>query len=223
MPVLALVGYTNAGKSTLLNAMAQSSVGVEDKLFATLDPVTRKITLEGGRQVLATDTVGFINKLPHDLVDAFRSTLEEAVHADILLHVVDVSSKDMLMQYNVAESVLNQLGAGDKPRIIVLNKSDKLGGAQPDIIDEPNKVMVSALNGTGLEDLFIVINSLLKNGYEQLDIVLPYDKSALVSLIYEAGEVKSCEYTERGIELTALMSRENARKIYERVNGNKKT
>jgi len=213
LPVLAIVGYTNAGKSTLLNALTQSAVDAQDKLFATLDPVTRKLVMPDGRTVLVTDTVGFINKLPHDLVDAFRSTLEEAVHADILLHVVDVSSEDMLMQYRVAHDVLEQLGAGDKPVIVVLNKSDMLEGEIPDAIQAQHRVLVSAKNQTGFDRLLSLINELLTSEFEEFEIVIPYDRSAVVSLVYELGEVSECEYTEKGIEIKAHLSRQDANRI----------
>ncbi len=207
VPVLALVGYTNAGKSTLLNALTKSEVFAEDKLFATLDPVTRRLELPGGREVLLTDTVGFISKLPHDLVDAFRSTLEEAVFADVLLHVVDASSSDMELQYKVAETVLKELGAGEKSKIVVMNKIDKVPEI-PQLCSEDKVIGVSALNHAGFEELLESVEEALNEGLIYAELLIPYDKSELANMLFETSEVISQEYGEQGIEIKAHMSRE---------------
>ena len=212
VPVMALVGYTNAGKSTLLNALTQSDVFAEDKLFATLDPVTRRLVLPGGREVLLTDTVGFISKLPHDLVDAFRSTLEEAVFADVLLHVVDASSPDMELQYKVAETVLNELGAGEKPKLVVLNKIDMVEEV-PQMTSEDKVIGVSAMNHSGFETLLAHVEEALNEGLVEAELLIPYDRSEVANLIFETSEVIKQEYGESGIEIKARMSREMHQKI----------
>ncbi|MBO4306223.1 MAG: GTPase HflX, partial [Clostridia bacterium] len=174
-PLIALVGYTNAGKSTLLNALTNAGVLAEDKLFATLDPVVRGIKLPSGTEAILSDTVGFINKLPHDLVNAFRSTLEEVSKADVILHIIDISSDYHEAQMRVVEDVLSDLGAGDTPRINVFNKCDLLGEyphATPDTDARP-LLFISAKNGRGLEELLDAAETLLNSGRHEIDIVIP--------------------------------------------------
>ncbi|MEJ5186689.1 MAG: GTPase HflX [Candidatus Geothermincolales bacterium] len=155
VPVFALVGYTNAGKSSLLNAISRAGVLVEDKLFSTLDPVTRRVTLPDGRTVLLTDTVGFISHLPHQLVEAFKSTLEEVKEADVLVHVMDASARDLERKVKVVEGILEEIGAGDLPVILVLNKTDLISEERKAELERtfPGAVFVSALTGQGLDDL----------------------------------------------------------------------
>ncbi len=210
---VAIVGYTNAGKSTLLNALSGSDVLSEDKLFATLDPVTRRVELEG-TPVLLTDTVGFIKKLPHDLVDAFRSTLEEALHADLLLHVVDASASDACEQYRVAESVLNSLGAADRPRVIALNKIDRLNGEHP-VLDcgEATRVDISAATGEGLDALQEAIRTVIESTKREYAFSVPYDRGDITALAHKLGEVVSEEYAEDGFTLRAVLDEESAARI----------
>ncbi len=210
---VAIVGYTNAGKSTLLNALSGSDVLSEDKLFATLDPVTRRVELEG-TPVLLTDTVGFIKKLPHDLVDAFRSTLEEALHADLLLHVVDASASDACEQYRVAESVLNSLGAADRPRVIALNKIDRLNGVQP-VLDcgEATRVDISAATGEGLDALREAIRTVIESTKREYAFSVPYDRGDITALAHKLGEVVAEEYAEDGFTLRAVLDEESAARI----------
>ena len=214
IPIVALVGYTNSGKSTLLNAVTKSSVDAEDKLFATLDPVTRSMYLPNGTEILVTDTVGFINKLPHDLIDAFRSTLEEAVFADILIHVVDSSSPEMMMQFNVAKQVLDSLGAGEKKRIIALNKSD--------IADEDNMplfdigetvVQISATEKTGFDRLFDEIEKILNESTKVIEVTVPYSKGTLSNFIFDNGEILEKDYIDSGVHIKARVSNEVEMKI----------
>jgi GTPase len=189
---VALVGYTNAGKSTLLNALAGAEVFVADMLFATLDPTSRQVTLGSGRQVVVSDTVGFINKLPHDLVDAFRATLEEVLRADLLLEVVDASDPDFVAQQAAVQSVLDQLGAGTKPRITVFNKIDLIdadlrrGGPVP--FDE-RVAFVSAVTREGLDGLLEQIGGLLRDTMVSVDAVLPYTRGELVARARSSGDV----------------------------------
>ena len=210
---VAIVGYTNAGKSTLLNALSGSEVVAEDKLFATLDPVTRRVEIEG-TPVLLTDTVGFIQKLPHDLVDAFRSTLEEALHADLLLHVVDASAPDASSQYHVAEGVLNSLGAADRPRIVALNKIDRLNGVQP-VLDsgEAVRVEISAATGEGLDALREAIRVKVESTKREYAFAVPYDRGDITALAHKLGEVLSEEYAEDGFTLRAVLDEESAARI----------
>ncbi len=198
---VALVGYTNAGKSTLLNALADANVYAADMLFATLDPTSRQVALPSGQHVVATDTVGFINKLPHDLVDAFRATLEEVMRADLLLEVVDASDPDFVGQQAAVQTVLDELGAGDKPRITVFNKIDLLpsdAGAPP---EGERAVFVSAVSGAGLDRLRERIADTLRSEMVAVDAVVPYERGELVARARSSGDVEE-SYEERGVRVS---------------------
>lgn len=181
---VALVGYTNAGKSTLLNALTGAGVLAEDKLFATLDPVVRQVALPNGSQALLSDTVGFINKLPHELVTAFHSTLEEVRQADLILHVVDASASYYPSQMQVVEEVLASLGAGDIPCIRVYNKADQAQGPLPQ-----DGMVISALQGTGLEALLQAVGQALSARYKEISLVIPYDKYEAMALLQREGRI----------------------------------
>lgn len=202
VPVAAIVGYTNAGKSTLLNLLSDSDVLAEDKLFATLDPVTRNIKLPDGGEVLITDTVGFINKLPTDLVEAFQSTLEEAAYADIILHVCDVSAPNMREQMRVVGEVLDSIGAGDKPTLHVYNKTDKL--ETPFSPGERDAVCISALRNRGIGELLARIQEVLEKGQRAAEFVIPYTRGDVVSLLQQRSRVLSEEYLEEGVLLRVV-------------------
>jgi GTP-binding protein HflX len=198
---VALVGYTNAGKSTLLNAMADADVYAADMLFATLDPTSRQVALPTGQHVVVTDTVGFINKLPHDLVDAFRATLEEVMRADLLLEVVDASDPDFVGQQAAVQAVLDVLGAGDKPRIAVFNKLDLLptdGGVPP---EAERAVFVSAVTGSGLDRLRERIADALRAGMVAVDAIVPYERGELVARARNSGDVEEA-YEESGVRVS---------------------
>ena len=196
IPVVAIVGYTNAGKSTLLNALTDASVLAEDMLFATLDPVVRQAELPNGTEVLISDTVGFINKLPHDLVEAFRSTLEEAANADIILHVVDRSSPYYESQMAVVEDVLSKLGALDIPRINVYNKCDLTGERTPN-----DGVFISAAKGTGIDELLEQIESRINSGRLEVDVVVPYDRYEAMNVIRAEGRILKEDHQGDGAHL----------------------
>ena len=201
--VVALVGYTNAGKSTLLNALSGADVLVEDKLFATLDPVIRRIDLGDNRQCLLVDTVGFIRKLPHELVEAFHSTLEEALSADLLVVVSDISSPSYREQRDTVHQVLRELGAGDKPCIEALNKCDLVPA---DAFFEPaDAIIISASTGLGLDRLRAAIADRVSKLRRRVEFAIPYQKGAALSLLHEKGQVLSEEYTENGTRVTALV------------------
>ncbi|MBO6060740.1 MAG: GTPase HflX, partial [Clostridia bacterium] len=207
-PTVALVGYTNAGKSTLLNALSDADVLAEDKLFATLDPVVRKVELPAGGQMMLSDTVGFINKLPHDLVNAFRSTLEEVSRADVILHVIDVSSPHHDKQMRVVEEVLSELGAGDTPRLDVFNKCDLLE-AFPENTDrtgDRQRIFISARDGRGLDTLLETTERMLNSGRHEVDVTVPYSKYEAVSFIHKAGTVLEEEHTEEGTRIRAFLN-----------------
>src|SRR5215211_7277434 len=202
IPTVALVGYTNAGKSTLLNRLSKSDVYVANQLFATLDPTTRRVELPGGYQALCTDTVGFIQKLPTGLVEAFHATLEEIVEADLLLHVVDISHPNALNQYQSVEDTLDQLGAKHIPIITALNKVDQLRdpGAAREVVRRFSKsVIISSLDGTGIKDLLRVIQEELYEMYAPIHVRLPYQQGALISLFHEAGQVERIEHGRGGV------------------------
>ncbi|MBP7073025.1 MAG: GTPase HflX [Clostridia bacterium] len=203
-----LVGYTNAGKSTLLNSLADADIYAEDQLFATLDPTTRRVTLGNGKEVLVTDTVGFIRKLPHDLIEAFKSTLEEVVYADLLIHVVDGSNPDYEDQARVVIDVLSELGAGDKASIMAINKIDKCPGkfTPEEYEDMENTVLISASERTGLPRLLALIEGFAAMQSRAVELLIPYAEGSVVSEIYKsADEVTEEQYGEDGIRIKAVV------------------
>lgn len=208
LPTVALVGYTNAGKSSLLNSLTNAEVLAEDKLFATLDPTTRRLELPDNNEVLLTDTVGFINKLPHHLVAAFRATLEEVVDADILIHVVDAGHLAMAEQMDAVNTVLAGLGVVDKPTIIALNKIDVLPGEQAKAIlvkKFAQAIAVSAKDKTGFSELKAAILRMLPVKRRQVALKIPYGQSGLVALVHEKGKVLSEEFGPDGVAVLALV------------------
>ena len=204
VPVVALVGYTNAGKSTLLNRLSGADVLAADMLFATLDPVVRTVKLPGGGEFLLVDTVGFISKLPHALVDAFHSTLEEALLADLLLIVSDGASDELMRQHDVVLDVLETLGAGDRPRIDVVNKCD-LGSAPPELV---GAVSVSARTGEGLGGLLELIRARLAGVQRRVRALIPYAQGGLLSAVHESCRVLSEDYEQDGVRVEAMMDEE---------------
>lgn len=209
VPVISIVGYTNAGKSTLLNRLTNAGVLEEDKLFATLDPTTRSYTMESGQQVLFTDTVGFIRKLPHHLVDAFRSTLEEAKYADMILHVVDSSNKNVYTQMHTVYEVLGNLGIRDKMVITAFNKQDALN--EEEVLKDfraDRCVKISAKEGTGLEELLNTIEEILKEQKILMEKVFAYEDAGKIQKIRKYGQLLEEEYREDGIYIKAYVPRE---------------
>lgn len=213
VPTAAIVGYTNAGKSTLLNRLTGADVLSEDKLFATLDPTTRSAILPDGQQVLFTDTVGFINKLPHNLVDAFRSTLEEAGYADIIVHVIDASDAQAELHRKVVYDTLTDLGISDKPVITVWNKADLTDdGAIFRDFQADASVKLSAKTGEGLDDFYEELARMLRETRVSIDTVIPYKDTAIAAEIRKAGQLISEEYEEDGIHVKAYVPRALAEK-----------
>lgn len=213
IPVVAIVGYTNAGKSTLLNTLTGAGILAENKLFATLDPTTRGLELESGQQILLTDTVGFISKLPHHLVEAFKSTLEEAVYADIILHVVDASNPAMDSQMYVVYDTLEKLGAGDKPIITAFNKIEIAGNKVLKDFKADKTVNISALHGDGLTELKGTIEEVLRESKIYIEKTYSYTEASKISLIRKYGQLISEEYVAEGIEVKAYVPTE----IYDKV------
>ena len=201
-PLASIVGYTNAGKSTLLNALTGSNVLVKDILFATLDPATRRLRLPTNQNVLLTDTVGFIRKLPHKLVEAFKATLEEVVQADLLLHVVDVSHPQVEEQIQAVNAVLAEIGAGGKPTVMVLNKLDRLNpdgsGANGALNrlqeNHPHAVAISATTGEGIPSLLAEISTQLRPKREFLELRVPHEQSAVIARLHQVGQVIESSY-----------------------------
>ncbi len=209
----ALVGYTNAGKSTLLNTLTNSDVFAEDKLFATLDPTSRAIILDDNRKILLVDTVGFIRKLPHKLIEAFKSTLEEAVVADLLIHVIDASNPERDNQISIVESVLDEIGASGKPVIGVFNKCDKLD-ASPIVSSNYDKnVFISAKSGENTDKLIEAIADTAPGKKVRVRAVIPYSEGALVNELHESEKVISEEYSESGTVMEMLVDA----RMYERI------
>ena len=206
LPIAAIVGYTNAGKSTLLNRLTGADVLSEDRLFATLDPTTRIAVMPDGQQVLFTDTVGFINKLPHNLIDAFRSTLEEAGYADMIIHVIDASDPQAEMHRRVVYDTLRDLDISGRPVITVWNKSDLTDENESfrDFAADAS-VRISARTGEGLDDLYEAVTSVLKANRVYIEKVIPYSDSAYLARIRTAGQLISEEYEEDGIHIRAYI------------------
>lgn len=208
IPKVAIVGYTNAGKSTLLNRLTEAGILAEDKLFATLDPTTRKFTLPGGTQILLTDTVGFIRKLPHQLVKAFRSTLDEAVYADILILLADSSDPEAAEQIRVTEETLSELGAGGKPMLYVFNKCDKgtanvgrFGVEMPE-----NVAYISATTGQGIENFVSKLENIVLNGRSREELLIPNAEAGALNSLYKSGAaIEDVEYGAEGIRVTAVL------------------
>ncbi len=209
VPVVALVGYTNAGKSTLLNAMTGADVYVQDQLFATLDAVSRRMETAEKTPYLLTDTVGFIRKLPHTLIDAFRSTLEEAVLADVLVIVSDGASPDMTAQHDTVEQVLEELGATGQKRIEVINKCDKADPAPA----FPGALLISAKTGEGLDDLKRAIAEAIQETYAPVTFRIPFSRYGILSEIHAAGRVITEEHTDEGTNVTVMIAKEDADRL----------
>ena len=201
VPVISLVGYTNVGKSSLTNALCGAEIFEADMLFATLDPTARKCTLPSGVQVILVDTVGFVSRLPHDLVDAFKSTLEEAACSDIILKIADASDSEAAEQLSVTDEVLNDLGCGDIPQVTVYNKCDRTGVAPYD----PDVLLVSAKTGYGLDNLLAKIDEILAHRVRTIEVLLPYDKLALADVFRTRGSVLAEEYRENGVYYRATV------------------
>ncbi|MGA2246630.1 MAG: GTPase HflX [Verrucomicrobiota bacterium] len=202
-PLASIVGYTNAGKSTLLNRLTGASVVAEDRLFATLDPTTRRLRLPTNQNVLLTDTVGFIKKLPHGLVEAFKATLEEVVQADLLVHVVDISHPLAAEQIDAVNDVLVEIGAADKPVLMVFNKIDQLsGGVSPVMRDKfPHAVSISAKTGEGVEPLLAEIGTQLRPSREFLDLRVPLSEAAAIARLHAVGQVVESRYSGKNARL----------------------
>lgn len=210
-PVIAIAGYTNAGKSTLLNHLTNAGVLSKDQLFATLDPTTRSYEFESGQKVLFTDTVGFIRKLPHHLVEAFRSTLEEAGYADIILHVVDASSEDIDTQMEVVYQTFEKLKVTGKPVITAFNKMDQVEGSFE--VKDPNAdytVQISVKENRGIDELLKVIEQILKEQKLYMEKLFPFSEAGIVQKIRQNGQLLSEEYTEDGIMVKAYIPKEMA-------------
>ncbi|HUZ44308.1 MAG TPA: GTPase HflX [Acidimicrobiales bacterium] len=186
---VSLVGYTNAGKSTVLNTLTDAGVLVEDRLFATLDPRTRRLDLPGGESVLLSDTVGFVRKLPHQLVEAFRSTLEVVAEADLLVHIVDASAADPMAQVAAVREVLGEIGAGDVPELLVFNKADVTPEAARLASQHAGSVTISARARSGMEDLLEVLGERLRARFSVVELVVPYDRGDILAAVHREGEV----------------------------------
>ncbi len=221
-PCVALVGYTNSGKSTLMNALTHAGVAVEDKLFATLDPTVRRLGLPGGETVMLIDTVGFINKLPPELIEAFKSTLEEIRTADLLLHVVDAANPDAAEQARVVDTVLTEIRAADRPRILVLNKLDRAAGNTPvppelSCQNEGERVSISARTGANLPALLDAVSAALAGAKERVHCSLPLDDPALYGWLRKVGRIVHEEYRDGIVELTAFLPPKAAGQLRKRA------
>ena len=205
VPSVAIVGYTNAGKSTLMNAISDAGVAAENKLFRTLDTTTRAVKLSTGQQILLSDTVGFIRKLPHKLVDAFRATLEELTHADILLHVIDAGEPDRDRHMEVVKKTLAELGLSEKPTISVFNKVDTVS-ERPLPIDKSasHTVYTSALNGTGLDELITAIEEVVNSSHTKMQVLIPYTNGSLISQVYKDALIQQVDERAEGVFFEVL-------------------
>ena len=214
---ISLVGYTNAGKSTLLNRLTDAGVLVEDRLFATLDPRTRRLDLPGGESVLVSDTVGFIKKLPHGLVEAFKSTLETVAESDLLVHVVDASAADPQAQIDAVDTVLDEIGAASVPQLLAFNKIDVTIGA-PRLLDRyPGSVAISAIAGTGIDRLLATIGDRVRALANVIELVVPFERGDVVAALHREGEVLLEQYEEAGTRLRARLDQAGASRFREFV------
>ncbi len=208
LPNVAIVGYTNAGKSTLLNKLTGAGVLVEDQLFSTLDPTTRRLHLPGGETVLFSDTVGFVRRLPHQLVEAFRSTLEEVVEADLLVHIIDASAPESDVRIDAVDEVLREIDAGQVPSLLVWNKTDQ---ADPDDVKQllashPGSVAISAASGIGVSDLLATIGARLRALARVTEFVVPYDRGDVLAALHRAGEVLVEVHNDAGTRVRARLT-----------------
>lgn len=201
LPLVAIVGYTNAGKSTLLNLLTDAGIEANDRLFDTLDPTTRKKRISDTQEILLSDTVGFIRKLPHHLVSAFKATLEELAYADLLLHVVDVSDPNWEIHAATVDKVIEQLGAQEIPRVMVYNKADKCD----ELPAARDGVLFSAKTGDGTEALLTAIEKALGRGKHEMHLCIPYSDGAALDVLHREGQVKSIEYGEAGTLVTVIV------------------
>jgi GTP-binding protein HflX len=215
---VAIVGYTNAGKSTLLNHLTDAGVLVEDRLFATLDATTRRLQLPGGESVLLTDTVGFITKLPTQLVEAFKSTLEVVVDADLLVHVVDGSAADPESNIEAVDRVLNEIGAADVPQMLVVNKIDiDPDGAKEVLEDHPGCVALSARTGEGVADMLRALADRLRGLSNITELLVPFDRGDLLAALHREGEVLVETATEGGMLVRARLDEVSVSRLHEFV------
>ncbi|MEG1315853.1 MAG: GTPase HflX, partial [Oscillospiraceae bacterium] len=202
MPVVALVGYTNSGKSTLLNCLTNADIPANDRLFDTLDTTTRRMFISETQEILLSDTVGFIRKLPHHLIEAFKATLEELCYADVLLHIIDLSNPDWEDQAQIVDKLIAQLGAEKTPCIRVFNKCDAFFGELP---HGERIVCISAKTGEGTSELLNQVSTILESGKKNISLRLPYSEAAVLELLHREGSVLSTEYVETGIEVKAVI------------------
>jgi GTPase len=210
---VSIVGYTNAGKSTLLNRLTKAGVLAEDRLFATLDPTTRKLSLPGGETVLLTDTVGFVRHLPHELVEAFKSTLEATTHANLLVHVVDSSAAEPLGQYDAVRTVLTEIGAASVPELVVFNKIDVALDAEELVADMPGSVAVSAHRGDGVEEFLGALSDRLRALATVTELSIPYDRGDVLAALYREGDVISERHDDAGITVRARLAADSVGKL----------
>lgn len=214
MALVAIVGYTNAGKSTLMNRLTDAGVLVEDKLFATLDPTVRRLRLPSGREILFADTVGFVRKLPHQLIDAFRATFEEVAAADLLIHLIDISHPEAIEQSKVVSQVLEELGLHRKPVIRVFSKADQDGSPPPIAPSLSNgDLFISALTGQGIGELLATLEEKLSRSFYHLSLCLPHEAGSELSLLYRTGRVLKREDRPDGIHLQVEVDEKNFNKF----------
>ena len=202
---VSLVGYTNAGKSTLLNQLTDAGVLVEDRLFATLDPRTRRLDLPGGESVLLSDTVGFVRKLPHGLVEAFKSTLEVVAESDLLVHVVDSAAPNPQEQIDAVRAVLHEIGASNVPELLAFNKADMSTDALRLVSQHPGAVAISALKGTGIDDLLQAVGDRLRAAAQVVEMVVPFERGDVIAAVHREGEVLVEQHEEGGTRLRARL------------------
>jgi GTP-binding protein HflX len=214
---VSLVGYTNAGKSTLLNRLTDADAFVADQLFATLDPTTRRLDLPGGEPLLVSDTVGFVRKLPHQLVEAFRSTLEEVVEADLLVHVVDASAADPEAQLLAVREVLAEIGAGDLPELLVFNKADVAPDAKRLVDRHPGSVLVSASTGEGTDRLLAALGAYLRAMADVVELRVPYDRGDVLAAVHREGEVLAETHEADAARVRARLDRAAAARFQDFV------